>query len=575
MEIPGQEVERLYNEGLTQRQIATSLGCGITTVRRRMKKLGLVGRSKGARSYELNEGLFDVIDSEDKAYWLGFLLADGCIGKSAGSMRSMRVFLKRSDISHLRKLAKFLNYKGKFHEDNRDHPRVGIVFNSIRLCSALVDKGWIAYKRRGDCRIIRSVPDGLFNHFFRGYFDGDGCMSYGRRASVDGGRRPNKDWYINIVCKYEDPLTLFGQKLWGVWGDIKTPHKHGSVYSLTYNGNTKLCNIINWMYEDATIFLDRKMHRKLEFDDNELYHFNTIWDFKFFARTDAIASRKDVEDIIDDFADLLIDAGWSTPDIDTHDDYEKCKNVDIGKYIADGAIKNGLAPGNRIIEVYQPRIWHISQNKAPAIADFGGYRSTLRRAVKSFLTASGNKRIYPRRLIREMVFAGFSRASMISIPVLMAAIKIFGLDGKWYDPCAGWGHRLLTAHLLGYQYEGTDPGVSYDGLLRLRKDFSIDAELHNSRWQDTKPSGYGFVLTSPPFWNKEDYLDGVDYGSFDTWYIEFIVGMYKQMHGRFVLHVDKSIKDKLICDFRTRVVELYSVGRSKSPSEFFVEVLRS
>lgn len=36
-------------------------------------------------AYAFNEGFFDVIDNEAKAYWLGFIYADGYIARRSGS----------------------------------------------------------------------------------------------------------------------------------------------------------------------------------------------------------------------------------------------------------------------------------------------------------------------------------------------------------------------------------------------------------------------------------------------------------------------------------------------------------
>jgi len=568
------QIQELHQIGKTQKEMAKILKCSITTIRRKMRELKLYGKSKGTRKYKINEDVFKIIDTEEKAYWLGFLLADGCIAKSGGTKRAIRVFLKRGDMPHLKKLAKFFNYKGKFHPDNRDnHPRVGIVFNSIKLCRSLINSGWMEYKQSGDCSIINTVPPILFNHFIRGYFDGDGCISYGIRKSVDGGLRPNKDWYINIVCKYEAPLVLFGQKLEQVWGEIKKPYRRKSVYSLTYNGNNKLVNFLDWLYSDATVYLDRKFVRKLEFSDTKIYSFNNIWDFEFIYSTNHVINRKDCSDIVDGFTDRLINSGWANPTIDASDDWDKCKSINIDRYIVDNHVRTGLSPGNRIIEKFQPSIWYVAINNNTAIAEFTNNRKMVKKAVNALLTTP-NKHIYPRRLIREMLFAGFTRASLTSVPVFLAAIKLFKLSGNWYDPCAGWGNRLIASYLAGIDYECTDPGVSYDGLVKIAEEFNINATINNNKWQDHAPKNYDFMLTSPPFWNKENYLDGVDYGLFDKWYKDFIVGLIESSCGRTILHVDNRIKNKLVDDFDVSITDVASINRSKAPTEFFVEIFK-
>ena len=188
-----EEVVKLHAKGLSQKEIAIELDCGLNTVRRRMKELNLVPKSKGSRDYKINSDVFDTIDTEEKAYWLGFFLADGCIAKSMGTRRAFRLSLKKSDEKHLCKAAKFLNYRGKFHPDNRDnHPRLAIVFNDVGMCGTLMDHGWWNYKEGKSFEILDIVPDCLFHHFIRGYYDGDGSITYQRRKRKNGVRGPQK-----------------------------------------------------------------------------------------------------------------------------------------------------------------------------------------------------------------------------------------------------------------------------------------------------------------------------------------------------------------------------------------------
>jgi len=57
---------------------------------------------------EFNKDFFDVIDTEEKAYWLGFMYANGCVCAKKFTV-SLNISLK--DIEHLKKYNKALNYK--------------------------------------------------------------------------------------------------------------------------------------------------------------------------------------------------------------------------------------------------------------------------------------------------------------------------------------------------------------------------------------------------------------------------------------------------------------------------------
>jgi len=56
----------------------------------------------------LYEEAFDNIDTEEKAYWLGFLYADGWVS-SKGNTVGLTLALK--DIEHLKKYNNFLRYE--------------------------------------------------------------------------------------------------------------------------------------------------------------------------------------------------------------------------------------------------------------------------------------------------------------------------------------------------------------------------------------------------------------------------------------------------------------------------------
>ena len=52
------------------------------------------------RSYKINENFFKVIDTEEKAYWLGFITADGGLKSDANILKLRQ---SKKDTSHLEK----------------------------------------------------------------------------------------------------------------------------------------------------------------------------------------------------------------------------------------------------------------------------------------------------------------------------------------------------------------------------------------------------------------------------------------------------------------------------------------
>jgi hypothetical protein len=564
------EVRELHAQGLTQKQISGRLGCGLNTVRRRMKELGLQGKSKGSRDFKIKSDVFDNISTEEKAYWLGFFLADACIAKSAGTRRAFRLGLKKQDEKHVRKAAKFLGYKGKLHPDNRDnHPRVVMVFNDVPLCKKLMDKGWWEYKRGRDFSIINIVPDKLFHHFVRGYYDGDGSITYRRRKRKNGSKGPQKRWYCNITCKDRAALEVIGCKIVENGGPDSEVKRRSKAFDLRWANKERTSLILDWMYKDATIFLERKMSRRHEFEGLVPFVFNNVSDFSFSIRSSDLIARKDKDEIVSAFTAEVLASDWRPPKYDANHDLRQTN--DLPDLLIDGKIHAKSAAGNKFIGQYQPMIWYVKQNSGPALASFASHPSTVRRAIKNFCNTP-DRNLSPQRFIRELRFAGFSVASLLAAPVIIAAIKHFDLSGKWFDPCAGWGNRLLASHILGLEYEATDPGVSYPGLLNIRNNLGSSAILHNQKWQDLGWPSCDFILTSPPFHNKEDYLDNVEYGKFEDWYCSFLKPLATKCvnTAMTVLHVDKPMRDALIKDFQINELPIVSGSRHKAPKEWFV-----
>lgn len=131
----------------------------------------------GVRLHSVNSAAFDNLTPEN-AYWLGFLVADGCITKANSKCREyLSVNLGWNDKPHLEKLKNFLEFTGPIYETNSTYDtavRLVVTDQTIveRLKSYGVTKGRLN-------AALNLIPNNCKCAFIRGLFDGDGCFTFG------------------------------------------------------------------------------------------------------------------------------------------------------------------------------------------------------------------------------------------------------------------------------------------------------------------------------------------------------------------------------------------------------------
>lgn len=201
-----------------------------------------------ARKHTVNDNFFEVIDSEAKAYWLGFIFADGCVTKHKNSnSKILEIALHIKDIDHLRKFQEDIETDYKITTRNKVSCRISIV--SSKIFDDLHKYGIVERKSN----IVKPPVDGLIpkhleHHFVRGIFDGDGGFTTGDKYFT---------FAVNFcgtidICKYV--LDYFNLKL-AIYNKKGTNENFGQI---RIKGNIQSLNVANLIYEDATIYLDRK-----------------------------------------------------------------------------------------------------------------------------------------------------------------------------------------------------------------------------------------------------------------------------------------------------------------------------
>ena len=273
IELNENQVIKLYNKYRSLRKVAKILKTSITPIRRILYSNQV--EMNTSRVYKIDETYFETIDTEHKAYWLGFLYADGCVRIREDTSHSLSFKQHKRDKDIFIKFNKCLNSNYPFKPVKNTNV-YQIEIGSKKLVKALVSKGCMPKKS-----LILSFPEdivlpvNLQKHFIRGYFDGDGSISIVHQKK----------------CKYPSPiLNIAGTKnvmsftkeillREGMEGSRITPYMNKKAKNkLWYVILTRKKDILlfyRYIYGNASIFMERKYKKFNYLIDNG--HLEYYW----------------------------------------------------------------------------------------------------------------------------------------------------------------------------------------------------------------------------------------------------------------------------------------------------------
>ena len=258
------EVSDLYKSGLSSQKIANMLNVTRGTITYILKKRGeLKNRRDCQRKYAFNKNFFDNIDTEEKAYWLGFLYADGCIQHRKNSdTYTLDLALSSHDKKHLELFRKALNSTNPIKDYLSGGNMPGyhtskISITSKELCLQLINKGCTERKSNTLMFPDKSIfhNNKLIKHFIRGYFDGDGSVFISNEKHWRNGTITKVIHYRFVGT--DDFLNELNNQI-GLSGNIYHGKNTGKASELCFKRKKKLIPFYKYLYEGATIWLPRK-----------------------------------------------------------------------------------------------------------------------------------------------------------------------------------------------------------------------------------------------------------------------------------------------------------------------------
>lgn len=280
--ISDQKIVELYLSGLTLKEVAIHAqdNVGVMALRKKLHELGVdtsrqatkarynERRSKAMRRYTFNEHVFDVIDTEEKAYWLGFLMADGY---NHESKTCVALRLQEEDVEVLECLKAFLQYNGVITRYSRitNTNHLHRTYCELSLYSpvfskSLAEKGCVQGKTY-TLQFPEYLPKHLVHHFIRGLFDGDGCISITPRKNRT---LDSKSYQFNIVgteAIMERVKDIFVEQI----GVTRTTTKHHSkAVAIHWSGRGVVTKILNYLYKDAHVYMKRKYDKYISMSNS-------------------------------------------------------------------------------------------------------------------------------------------------------------------------------------------------------------------------------------------------------------------------------------------------------------------
>lgn len=205
------------------------------------------------RKHIINQTYFNKINNQTKAYWLGYLYADGNV--YFGKSKEYRLSLPSKDYEHLVQFNKCLDseypiYRIQDKKRNTYYYRIEVT--SKVLTEALVKQGVVPRKT-----FIIKFPElrkDLIRHFIRGYFDGDGTIYI----------KPKKQgYYLGITSGSKQPLLQMKKILRESLKVAFYIYSIKKYHTLSMQGcrTPKLLKVYRYFYKNSSVFLERKRNK--------------------------------------------------------------------------------------------------------------------------------------------------------------------------------------------------------------------------------------------------------------------------------------------------------------------------
>lgn len=243
---------QMYNKRRSLKKIGKTVGISEHLIKKWLIQNHYYNGHRGMLYYT-DEFFFDNIDTEEKAYWLGFIYADGYISKK----HTVGIELKVDDINHLYKFKECLQSELSikvYDKKSTFGPQTNcrFAFSSKHMSHMLLS--YYQSIDKTNCGVFPKLKNTkLVPHLIRGFFDGDGSLS-GKPKDSTLLFRPQ----VSFIGT--EQTLLYIQEISGFkwsWSQ-RHPERETNNYQICCGRVNDCLSFLHYMYDNAHIYLDRK-----------------------------------------------------------------------------------------------------------------------------------------------------------------------------------------------------------------------------------------------------------------------------------------------------------------------------
>ena len=252
-----------FEEYKTLKEISELYNVAVNSIKKLLKTYFLeeykIASKRNYKNLSIDHNFFEKIDTEEKAYILGFLLADGNIYISGNSyklrfsiaIQDINILYKIKDILHLNSKIGIQKRKGRENSQEECY----LSWTSKKQFKDLEKYGIVPNKTFVSIFPINEINPNVRHHFIRGFFDGDGCVS----ISIEKNRQA-----VSFVGTYHliYDLREYLCRVLNIYNVVISERtKKNTMYQIMWSSKETVKLFYNYLYKDATIYLERKKEK--------------------------------------------------------------------------------------------------------------------------------------------------------------------------------------------------------------------------------------------------------------------------------------------------------------------------